>query len=251
LVSFPVWAPVALELRRRHGWPIVYDCHDHLAGFGNVALELLKAEHALIPQADSAVFSSAWLRDHHRMPAAPQVPNATTIAPRPRPRHSGRPVAGYIGAIEGWLDVELLSHAARTNPGVDFVLAGSIDTPAARALAAHANVRLLGEVAPEGAEELLGTFDVGLIPFRVNDLTRAADPIKLYEYFAFSLPVVSTALPEVERHGPLVYLASTPEAFSTRLEAALSEQDPALEQQRRAVAGASTWLARARAMAIG
>jgi glycosyltransferase involved in cell wall biosynthesis len=38
-----------------------------------------------------------------------------------------------------------------------------------------------------------------MIPFIVNDLTRAVNPIKLREMLAAGCPVVSTNLPEVEK----------------------------------------------------
>ncbi|HEX4382328.1 MAG TPA: glycosyltransferase family 1 protein, partial [Myxococcales bacterium] len=42
-------------------------------------------------------------------------------------------------------------------------------------------------------------FDVALMPFRVNELTLNANPLKVREYLAAGLPCVSTAIPEVER----------------------------------------------------
>jgi hypothetical protein len=42
-------------------------------------------------------------------------------------------------------------------------------------------------------------FDVAIVPFAVNELTLAANPLKMREYLAAGLPVVSTALPEAAR----------------------------------------------------
>ena len=41
---------------------------------------------------------------------------------------------------------------------------------------------------------------MGIIPFVINELTRAVNPIKLREMMAAGCPVVSTALPEVEKY---------------------------------------------------
>ena len=59
-------------------------------------------------------------------------------------------------------------------------------------------------------------FDVGLIPFKLNELTRAVNPIKLREYLAAGLPVISTPLPEVAIYEQMVNLADTPEEFVRR-----------------------------------
>ncbi len=40
-------------------------------------------------------------------------------------------------------------------------------------------------------------FDVALNPFAINDLTLAANPLKVREYLAAGLQVVSTDIPEV------------------------------------------------------
>jgi glycosyltransferase involved in cell wall biosynthesis len=156
------------------------------------------------------------------------------------------PIAGYVGAIEDWFDIAAVREAARANPQSRFVLAGRIESPEAERLRELPNVEMPGEVGYEKVPALLERFRVGLIPFRVNDLTRAADPIKLYEYFACGLPVVSSRLPEVEVHRDLVYLASTPAEFAEAVRAALGEDDPAKRERRRAVARKSSWTERAR-----
>jgi hypothetical protein len=63
-------------------------------------------------------------------------------------------------------------------------------------------------------------FDVGLIPFKISELTRAVNPIKLREYLAAGLPVVSTPLPEVLGYRGAVEAADTPDTFVAALEAA-------------------------------
>ena len=88
---------------------------------------------------------------------------------------------------------------------------------------------------------LLANFDAALIPFRINALTAATNPIKLYEYFAFGLPVVSLPLAELEPFGGLVYTAATPEAFARQVRAAVQERSPGLCQERQAIAARETW----------
>ena len=86
----------------------------------------------------------------------------------------------------------------------------------------------LGQVADVGRKpysELPGyckAFDVALLPFVKNELTENANPLKLREYLAAGLPVVSTDIPEavaVAERG--VYLADGADAFVTRVGEAL------------------------------
>jgi hypothetical protein len=57
----------------------------------------------------------------------------------------------------------------------------------------------------------------------VNELTVAANPLKLREYLAAGLPVVATPLPEVLKLSALVRMARTPDEFLNEIEALLSE----------------------------
>jgi len=63
--------------------------------------------------------------------------------------------------------------------------------------------------------------DMGLIPFRLNPLTAAVNPIKLREYLAAGLPVVSTPLPEVLAYQPSVSVGSTADEWVKACDAAL------------------------------
>jgi len=81
---------------------------------------------------------------------------------------------------------------------------------------------------------------VGLIPFEVNELTRAVNPIKLREYLAAGLSVVSAPLPEVKLYEDMVELADTPATFAVAVEKALAS--PASRRQERSARMAhETW----------
>lgn len=251
VVSLPTWLDAAVRLRERRGWPIVYDCHDLLSGFSNMASALVAAEERLFAEAALVIFSSRTLQARHPEVAgksrlAPNGVDAERFSPAP-PRAKTRPlVAGYVGAIEEWFDVEAVRGAALANPECRFILAGRIESAGAAQLKALPNVEMPGEIAYEKVPALLREFDIGLIPFLVNDLTRAADPIKLYEYFACGLPVVSSRLPEVEPYGDLVYLASGAKDFAAAVRAALAEDDRTRRAKRIAAAARRTWNERAK-----
>src|SRR5262249_57257775 len=63
------------------------------------------------------------------------------------------------------------------------------------------NVHSLGRKPYADLPRYAKAFDVALMPFEVNELTLASNPLKVREYLAAGLPVVSTAIPEVERLG--------------------------------------------------
>jgi O-antigen biosynthesis protein len=247
LVSLPIWQPAAEELKRRRKATIVYDCHDLLSGFSNMAREIAEAEDAAIAAADLALFSSQKLLDlkgaHARRTLLLRnaVDDSWLQAAHHKP--SAETYADYIGALDSWFDVDAIANAAAQLPSWTFRLVGRVeDERIQRALGKFSNIRFEGEVPHYKLGEYLRNSRVGLIPFLRNELTLAVNPIKLYEYFAYGLPVVTSHLPEIEPYADLVHMYDNPASFVKALEQAASDTRT---EARRAVAQRETWAARA------
>ncbi|HEY6343882.1 MAG TPA: glycosyltransferase [Bryobacteraceae bacterium] len=90
----------------------------------------------------------------------------------------------------------------------------------------------------------LAQFDVCLLPFVLSKLTRAVDPVKLYEYLSQGKPVVATPLPEVCDYADLVYLAKGATEFVAQIDKALQEDNPERQESRIFFAKANNWFAR-------
>ncbi len=86
----------------------------------------------------------------------------------------------------------------------------------------------------------LGALDVARVPFRDTPLVRSTHPVKVYEYLAAGLPVVSTPMEEI-RHLAEVDMAPADEPFLQALQLRLSQprQAAAVERRQRSVAGES------------
>lgn len=256
LISFPLWLGVAEQLRQQTGARIVYDCHDLLEGFQDIDPELIELENRLMYSADHILFSADRLRDHHlrRNPSIEGrwsvIRNAVDlphIPPRESRTSGPRPVVGYVGSLNFWFDAEAVRRAAVDHPEWDFILVGPrTGTFPGSQLDALPNVRFIGEVSHDEVPEWLGRFDVATIPFQRIPLTEATNPVKLYEYFACGMPVVSTRLPEVERYAGLVQLFDSPDGFTAAVERAMDEKDPGKRSARRAVAEREGWSVRCR-----
>jgi len=108
--------------------------------------------------------------------------------------------------------LDLLADVARQRPQWHIVLVGdsTVDLTAYRSLP---NMHFLGRKPYADLPAYCRHFDVGLIPFKINELTKAVNPIKLREYLAAGLPVVSTPLPEAALLRELVHVADTPRVF--------------------------------------
>jgi len=97
--------------------------------------------------------------------------------------------------------------------------------------------------------EFCKRFTVGLIPYTINNHTAAINPIKLREYLAAGLPVVSTPLHDVSILRPLVTVANDGEQFVQAVEEAVATDSPARRRMRSDAMRAHSWEARVRSIA--
>jgi glycosyltransferase involved in cell wall biosynthesis len=158
----------------------------------------------------------------------------------------GHPVIGYFGLIAAWTDVGLIEWLAQQRPQWNFLLVGhaSVDVSALERLP---NVTLVG---PQPYETLPGwakAFDVAIIPYRLNQQVRNANPLKLREYLATGKPVVSVPTPEVDRFSAVLSVAERREDFLAAVEAALHDEAPDRAGQRMAAVREMSWEHRAQA----
>lgn len=253
-----VWSflPTTAELVGRLGErAFIYHCLDDHAEFSGVARAALRrAERRLVRKADLVFTSSELLwrervqenartffvphgvNYHHFARAAldPRLTIPDDVAALPRP------IIGFFGLIAEYLDLELIAEVARRRPGWSFVMLGRCVT-GLQPIRGVANIHLLGQRPYDSLPGYCRAFDAGVIPFRVNALTLRANPLKLREYLAAGLPVVSTPLPEVARYRDFVRVAAGAEAFAGELDHALAERGEPFAGRRVAAMRAESW----------
>ncbi|GBF72147.1 hypothetical protein PA598K_00384 [Paenibacillus sp. 598K] len=113
------------------------------------------------------------------------------------------PIAGFVGAWAHWVDQSLIHQLARHYPAINFVIVGV--EYAAQVDRSIGNLHYVGYRTYEELPDYLYFFDACLIPFKINEITIAANPVKMYEYLASGKKVLSTDLPEV-RQVPHVWI---------------------------------------------
>jgi glycosyltransferase involved in cell wall biosynthesis len=121
------------------------------------------------------------------------------------------PIIGFYGEINDWLDLEMLAEAARMRPEWSFVLLGriAVEVGDIRFLTGLPNVHHLGQKKFVELPAYCAAFDAAVIPKKLNELTLNMNPLKLKEYLAAGVPVVSAPLPEVLVYGDVVKFATT------------------------------------------
>jgi glycosyltransferase involved in cell wall biosynthesis len=195
-----------------------------------------------------------WLQPRGRVEVLPNAVDAghwgrevgTTATVRDGERRRMGPVVGYAGMIQSRLDQELLRTVAARLPDVSFVLAGPVRRGSEGLVSGlPGNVRSLGAVPHGDLPAVLAGWDAAMVPHRRDALTASMDPLKLYEYVAAGLPVVSTIVspnPVLRDH---VRVATSPDEFAAALQEELAADTPAAGERRRQAVVTESWPARA------
>jgi glycosyltransferase involved in cell wall biosynthesis len=152
-----------------------------------------------------------------------------------------RPIVGFLGEIEDdTTDMELVGAAARALPEVSFVFVGRLiaDPSPLRGLR---NIYFVGK-KPYGEVPRYGVqFDVAILPWKLNWWAHYSNPIKLIDYLALGLPVVSTEFLEALYYQDVIYVARSGDDFIQGIREALDGRGVGSVESRRAQVVGHTW----------
>lgn len=236
---------------------VVYDCMDELSAFEKAPRQLLQRESALLARAD-IVFTggpSLYAARQGRHPnihcfassvdavhfeqALDRANHHPLQDPIPHPR------LGYFGVIDERMDTALIATLADAHPEWQIVMVGPVVKIDPASLPARENIHYLGMQPYQALPQFLAGWDVCLMPFAINESTRFISPTKVLEYMAAQLPVVSTAITDVEKpYGHVVAVARDRQAFVAACEAALempAEVLQARQEMMRDIVANTSW----------
>ena len=260
-LTFPVHFPLVGKLGEIL---VCYDCMDNYPAFyppGTARARLaVQLEEKLLLSADLVITPALSLQNRlqevhtnvHLVRNAVSrqfltyQPGESGSPPADWPGEDG-PVLGYMGTIARWLDFEAIIRISTRHPDWRIVFVGpaEIDLTAYRGLT---NLHFLGPKSYDRLADYAARFDIGLIPFLMNELTLNVNPVKIYEYFALGKPVVATRLPELMPFSGVCYLTNSTAEFVQQVERAVEDlylsssvKQHEAQAQRRAIAQANTW----------
>jgi glycosyltransferase involved in cell wall biosynthesis len=217
---------------------VVVRIADDNTEFGNTPVALKWAEDKLCNRADVVFATASPLEERLRQHYGSKVQILRNgvdyshfqgeFARPPEYRSINGPIAIYVGAIEEWFEVDWIEFLAKSRPDITIVLIGKVNAGLSK-LRSFPSVRIPGPLPYAEIPAYLAHADCGIIPFRRTKLVDSVSPLKLFEFFASGLPVVSTRWKELESLDSPAYLASDANEFVAMVDQAI---DNKLKQSR-------------------
>ncbi|MDF1610267.1 glycosyltransferase [Hoeflea sp. YIM 152468] len=158
-------------------------------------------------------------------------------------RSETRPAILYQGGINKRLDFPLIHALIHRMSDWDFYFCGNEDTSIAEwaLIKTHPNVFYLGNLTSEDIAKTAKKCRVGLVPFIDEYVLRTSYPLKMFEYVACGLPVVSTPIDALAQFDQEIFsFADGDIAFESAIrELAPTRNDPVVVDKRIALARAN------------
>jgi glycosyltransferase involved in cell wall biosynthesis len=218
-----LYTPMAYDIAHYLGHGrLIYDVMDDLSSFKHAPEGLVLRQRQLLAAAD-VVFTGG--RSLHRstigqrrhavylFPSGVEQEHYAASRKLRRP-HSSK-VAGYVGVIDERVDLEIIEKMAAALPDWTVRIVGPVAKIEESSLPQASNIEYVGMVPYHELPQVMAGFDVALMPFALNEATRAISPTKTLEYLAAGLPVVSTRVPDVVAdYADVVHLADDGAEFA-------------------------------------
>lgn len=239
--------------RRFNEKTLIYHCYDEVKGAAYwLSKHGVRLEQQFLKMVDATIVTSKGLyaSKHAETKRCFVVNNAVKASlfrqgfnPDVDP---SKKIIGYVGSVDDRLDLEILSYLFTNMPDATFTFVGRIISErAGAALKKFKNVKLEGAKSPELLPAYSKQFSVGIIPFIKDEFTKGIYPMKINEYLAAGLPVVSTDFSDLSDFEEVIKIADNKEDFLKYLLAEINSDTTAKRQSRLAIAEGNTWGKRA------
>jgi teichuronic acid biosynthesis glycosyltransferase TuaH len=201
---------------------VIYDCMDDHSGFfecDTMKANIARMEKGLCNRADYVITSAHVLKSRiisNYKPACPvsvinnalsslhinKILDSNIKVDYPIFEHTDKKKITYIGTVSKWFDFKLVTKVLDNHKECQLILVGPLDIE----IFNHPQIEYLGPVPHDKVKAIMDVSDVLIMPFVVNDLIRAVNPVKAYEYISSGKPVILTKYEETIAFDEYVYL---------------------------------------------
>jgi teichuronic acid biosynthesis glycosyltransferase TuaH len=232
--------------------PHIYYCFDEIRAAHWLKTFGGQAEEKLLPQVDAVVFTSDYLQkikgsDLKRTTVIKNGVHVDAFAKFRRKAGTNKPPrVGYLGSIDDRFALDMMEQVIAGLPEIDFYFVGRVVWPEVPARLKHlSNVKFFSPVPAEEVPPIMGSVDIGIIPYIKNDFTRAVYPLKVNEYLGVGLAVIMTSFADLPEFDEMVEIADDADKFIGCIRKLLNEDSEEKIRARMAFAAGNSWRSRA------
>jgi teichuronic acid biosynthesis glycosyltransferase TuaH len=156
-----------------------------------------------------------------------------------------RKMVGFIGSLDPRFDIEIVEYAVKNMNHFDFEFTGDMRNEVLKSrLQKYPNVRFFDPIKPNNVPELLAKYDVGIIPYIVNEVNKNIYPLKINEYLAVGVPLVMTPFANLQEFEGMVSVSVNKDDFILKLQAEVDNDTNEKIKLRIDFAALNSWEAR-------
>lgn len=206
---------------------VIYDCMDDELEFPSLIKQprmrnkVKEAEKRLVKRADYTFFSADYLAkkvasrtdgimknylvlNNAIMPAGIEIHNDLPELLKSKKNSISKKFKTllYVGVIAEWFDFELIMNALDKYNDLQLILIG----PNHVNIPLHDRIQHLGTIERRFIFNFMNIADCLIMPFKITELIKSVNPVKLYEYISMNKPVIAPKYSESEKFDDYVYL---------------------------------------------
>ncbi len=230
---------------------LLYHCYDTIEAADWIKKHGEQLEKQMMKMADGVIVTSQGLYEKKKLLAKEcfLVKNAVNIKLFSKgfnPEIHEQKIIGYVGSIDDRLDYELIEYLIQKMHNVTFIFVGRIvDRSGERILRKYNNVLLEGNQKVTMLPNYLSKFAVGIIPFLKNEFNKGIYPLKINEYLAAGLPIVSTDFGDLTEFESVIKISESKQQFFEMIVEELDSDTIDKKYNRLQIAEANSWEQRA------
>lgn len=202
----------------------VIDLYGEMSPISEIREEIFANEGCMLQKADHVVVTSSYiqefLKNKYRIKddKISLVRNGVSLKQNFLKKHESKKISGekvklaYIGTVANWFDWGVVKYSLDLMPEIEYHLIGPISDRPNFELPED-RIKFYGPIKHVQLSNIAQHMDILVMPFLVNEIVKAVDPVKLYEYVAFAKDIICVKYSEVERFADYVYFYNNKEEF--------------------------------------
>jgi teichuronic acid biosynthesis glycosyltransferase TuaH len=126
----------------------------------------------------------------------------------------------YIGTISEWFDFDLVLESLNQCNGIKYLLFGPTEVKIPK----HKNLIYYGPIIHEYVSTIMKMSDILVMPFKVNELVKSVNPVKVYEYIYSGKPSLVVKYEETKKFDRYVFLYNSYDDYLETIKNILSNK---------------------------